>query len=83
MIGAKINCVVFVVTDLCFGISANTDVTQNQIMMLLVLGGNKGVMEKLQELLSMVSGFSAVWLIQQKERTSSGGTLINSKNGPL
>lgn len=83
MIGAKINCVVFVVTDLCFSISANTDVTQNQIMMLLVLGGNKGVMEKLQELLSVVSGFSAVWLIQQKERTSSGGTLINSKNGPL
>jgi len=83
MIGAKINCVVFVVTDLCFSISANAGVTQNQIMMLLVLGGNKGVMEKLQELLSMVSGFSAVWLIQQKERTSSGGTLINSKNGAL
>lgn len=80
---AKINCVVFVVTDLWFGVSANAGVTQNQIMMLLELGGNKGVAEKLQELLSMVSGFSAVPLIQQKERTSSKGTLINLKGGPL
>lgn len=80
---AKINRVVFVVTNLCFDVSARMGVTQNQTMMLLVPGGNKGVKEKLQETVSMFSGLSALWSIQQKERASSRGILINWKGGPL